>query len=285
MFEAAYLCPMIKLGDYNELTILRSTSVGLFLGDDDVDDLLLPTKYVPESYEIGERIKVFCYLDHEERPVATTLEPFIKRNDFGYLRVAEVNQIGAFVDWGLEKHLLVPYKQQREKLKEGDWELVYCYLDDKSFRLVGSTRLDQFLDNSQLDLEEGQEVSLLFYRHTGLGWEVIVNRKYKGLVYSDDIFEAVKSGDARPGFVKQIREDQKLDIGLTPTGGKRRVDAAGKIHELLVEHDGYLPLHDKSSPDEIRNLLQMSKKTFKKAVGTLYREKKIELEEKGIRLR
>lgn len=275
---------MIKLGDYNELNILRSTSVGLFLGDDDVDDLLLPLKYVPEEYEIGDRIKVFCYLDHEERPVATTLEPFIKRNDFGYLRVAEVNQIGAFVDWGLEKHLLVPYKQQQEKLKEGEWELIYCYLDDKSFRLVGSSRLDQFLDNSELDLEVGDEVSLLFYRETGLGWEVVVNRKYKGLVFADDIFEKVKSGDARPGFVKNIREDQKLDIGLTPTGGKRREDAAGKIHDLLKAENGFLPLHDKSSPDEIRNTLKMSKKTFKKAVGTLYREKKIVIEESGIRL-
>jgi hypothetical protein len=275
---------MIELGNYNELTILRSTSVGLFLGDDDVDDLLLPSKYEPEDFEIGDKIEVFCYLDHEERPIATTLKPFIKRNSFAYLRVAEVNEIGAFMDWGLEKHLLVPYREQRNKMVAGSWEVVYCYLDEKSFRLVASSRLSKFLNNESVNLRVNEEVSLLVYRRSELGWDVVVNNMHRGLIFHSDVFQKIQVGDTLQGFVKQIRPDKKLDIVLQPIGLKALEPAADQIFQALQEQGGFLKLNDSSSPEEIRSVLSMSKKTFKKAIGTLYKDKKITLEDDGIHL-
>lgn len=273
---------MIQLGNFNTLKILRSTSVGLFLGDDDVDDLLLPNKYVPETYEIGDDIKVFCYLDNEERPIATTITPFVKRNEFAFLRVAEVNDYGAFLDWGLEKHLLVPYREQRFKMSAGSWHVIYCYLDEKSFRLVGSTRLNKFFDNDNLEVRINEEVNLLVYRKSDLGWDVIVNDKYRGLVFESDVFKDIAEGDQLVGYIKRIRPDNKLDITLQPQGAKVLEPAAAIIYEKLVAQDGYIRLHDKSSPDEIKEWFQMSKKTFKKAIGTLFRERKIEIKSDGI---
>jgi predicted RNA-binding protein (virulence factor B family) len=256
--------------------------VGLFLGDDDVDDLLLPNKYVPETYEIGDDIKVFCYLDNEERPIATTITPFVKRNEFAFLRVAEVNDYGAFLDWGLEKHLLVPYREQRFKMSAGSWHVIYCYLDEKSFRLVGSTRLNKFFDNDNLEVRINEEVNLLVYRKSDLGWDVIVNDKYRGLVFESDVFKDIAEGDQLVGYIKRIRPDNKLDITLQPQGAKVLEPAAAIIYEKLVAQDGYIRLHDKSSPDEIKEWFQMSKKTFKKAIGTLFRERKIEIKSDGI---
>ncbi|QBA64318.1 CvfB family protein [Muriicola soli] len=275
---------MIELGNYNELTILRSTSVGLFLGDEDVDDLLLPTKYAPEDFEIGQKLEVFCYLDHEERPIATTLKPFIKRNSFAYLRVAEVNEIGAFMDWGLEKHLLVPYREQRSKMVQGSWEVVYCYLDEKSFRLVGSSRLSKFLSNENTELSLNEEVSLLVYRRSDLGWDVVVNGSHRGLIFHSDVFQEISVGDKIKGYVKQIRPDKKLDIALQPIGLKALEPAADLIYQKLLHSDGFLNLNDSSSPEEIRSVFSMSKKTFKKAIGTLYKAKRITLEKDGIQL-
>ncbi len=165
---------MIELGNYNTLKILRETAVGLFLGDDDVDDLLLPLKYVPDDFNIGDDISVFCYLDHEERPIATTLKPLIKRNSFGWLRVAEVNEFGAFLDWGLEKHLLVPFREQQTKMIEGESYVVFCYLDEKTFRLVASSRLNKFAKNEEISLNPKDEVDLLVSRQSELGWDVII---------------------------------------------------------------------------------------------------------------
>lgn len=273
---------MIQLGNFNTLKILRSTSVGLFLGDDDVDDLLLPNKYVPETYEIGDDLTVFCYLDHEERPIATTITPFVKRNEFAFLRVAEVNDYGAFLDWGLEKHLLVPYREQRFKMTAGSWHVIYCYLDEKSFRLVGSTRLNRFFDNDNLEVRINEEVNLLVYRKSDLGWDVIVNDKYRGLIFASDVFKEVAEGDQLVGYIKRIRPDNKLDITLQPQGAKVLEPAAAIIYEKLVAQDGFIRLHDKSSPDEIKEWFQMSKKTFKKAIGTLFRERKIEIKSDGI---
>ncbi|UCD59855.1 MAG: GntR family transcriptional regulator [Flavobacteriaceae bacterium] len=273
---------MIELGNYNTLKILRETAVGLFLGDDDVDDLLLPSKYVPDDFRIGDDINVFCYLDHEERPIATTLKPLIKRNSFGCLRVAEVNEFGAFLDWGLEKHLLVPYREQQTKMIEGESYVVFCYLDEKTFRLVASSRLDRFTKNEEIVLNPKDEVDLLVTRQTELGWNVIINNKYKGLVFKSEVFQPMKVGASLKGYVKKIREDNKIDISLKPIGHMSLEPAAKQIFQQLDEAGGYIPLHDKSSPKEIQQMFQMSKKTFKKAIGTLYRERKIEIKSDGI---
>ncbi|WP_289064099.1 S1-like domain-containing RNA-binding protein [uncultured Zobellia sp.] len=273
---------MIELGNYNELEVLRDTSVGLFLGSTTGTEILLPNKYVPKTIDIGDMIKVFCYLDHEERPIATTLTPSVIRNKFGFLQVAEVNKIGAFMDWGLEKHLLVPFSEQRDKMKEGQWYVVRCYMDEVSFRLVGSNKIDKFLSNDKLAVRERQEVDLLFTRLTDLGWEVIINDQHKGLVYSNEIYKHVAVGDRTKGYIKNIRPDNKLDISLQPIGEKLLEPAAEAIYKKLMAHGGYLALHDKSDPKLIKRELQMSKKTFKKGVGTLYRERKIEIKDDGI---
>ncbi|WP_036153636.1 CvfB family protein [Maribacter forsetii] len=275
---------MIELGRINNLEILRDTSVGLFLGDEEGNDVLLPNKYVPTAYEIGEKISVFCYLDYDERPVATTLEPDIMLGEFRLLQVAEVNEFGAFMQWGLEKHLLVPFREQRVKMKEGQWYVVHCYLDNRSGRLVASNKLDKFLNNDTIDLKEWEKVDLVVTRQTDLGWEVIVNEKHKGLVYFNEVFKPINIGDVIPGCIKTIRKDNKLDISLQPLGAKVLEPAAKKIYEVLVESGGFLGLHDKSAPEEIRDVFQMSKKTFKKGLGTLYRERKIKIESDGITL-
>ena len=273
---------MIYLGKINRLEILRDTSVGLFFGDNEGNDVLLPNKYVPESYELGDSIEVFCYLDYDERPVATTLEPYIMLGEFRLLQVAEINAFGAFMEWGLEKHLLVPFREQRTKMKEGQWYVVHCYLDERTGRLVGSNKLDKFLNNDNLQLKEWEEVDLVVTRQTDLGWEVIVNEKHKGLVYFNEVFKSINIGDVIPGCVKTIRKDGKLDISLQPLGKRVLEPAANKIFEVLKQNGGFLKLHDKSDPDTIRDIMQMSKKTFKKGLGTLYRERKITLEENGI---
>ncbi|SHK61415.1 CvfB family protein [Maribacter aquivivus] len=275
---------MIELGRINNLEILRDTSVGLFLGDEEGNDVLLPNKYVPTTYEIGEKIKVFCYLDYDERPVATTLDPDIMLGEFRLLQVAEVNEFGAFMQWGLEKHLLVPFREQRVKMKEGQWYVVHCYLDERSGRLVASNKLDRFLSNDTIDLKVWEKVDLVVTRQTDLGWEVIVNEKHKGLVYFNEVFKPINIGDVIPGCIKTIRKDNKLDISLQPLGTKVLEPAANKIYEVLVESGGFLGLHDKSAPEEIRDVFQMSKKTFKKGLGTLYKERKIKIESDGISL-
>lgn len=275
---------MIELGNYNTLEILRDTSVGLFLGDGEGTEVLLPNKYVPEIYEIGDEITVFCYLDHEERPVTTNIKPYIIRNTFNLLRVVEVNNIGAFMDWGLEKHLLVPFSEQRTKMQTGQSYVVYCYLDDKTQRLVASNKLDKFIDNEVLTVSDWEEVDIIVTRLTDLGWEVIINNKHKGLVYLNEIFKKLSVGDKMKGYIKGIREDNKIDVSLEPIGYKSAEPAANLIYEHLTKAGGFLPFHDKSDPEDIKYAFELSKKNFKKGIGTLYRERKIDIKEDGIYL-
>lgn len=275
---------MIKLGSYNTLKVLRNTSVGLFLGDADVDDLLLPRKYAPEHAKIGEELEVFCYLDQEERPVATTQRPFVTRDSFAYLEAVQVNDIGAFLDWGLDKHLLVPFREQRDKMEEGRRYVVYCFLDPKSQRLVGSSRWSKFVDNTALEVTPRQKVELLIARKSDLGWDVIVNNKHRGLVFQNQVHRELHVGDRLSGYIRQIRTDQKLDVVLEPLGQAKLEPAAEKVYQELQDKGGVLKLHDKSSPELIQRELQMSKKTFKKAIGNLYRAKKIEIRDDGIYL-
>ncbi|MGB5369149.1 MAG: S1-like domain-containing RNA-binding protein [Flavobacteriaceae bacterium] len=275
---------MIELGNYNTLEIVRDTSVGLFLSSETGAEILLPNKYVPKIFEIGDKLNVFCYLDHEERPVATTLTPFVRRNTFGFLKVIEVNKIGAFLDWGLEKHLFVPFREQRDKMKEGQWYVVHCYMDEQSFRLVGSNKIDRFLNNDNLTVKPWEEVDLMVTRLTDLGWEVIINDKHRGLVYSNEIFKRIAVGNRLKGYVKTIRPDNKIDISLEPLGQNVLEPAADKIYATLKHHGGFLPLHDKSDPKEITKQLEMSKKMFKKGIGTLYKARKIDIKNDGIYL-
>jgi predicted RNA-binding protein (virulence factor B family) len=275
---------MIKLGEYNYLEILRETEPGLYLGDEEENVILLPHKYKPEEYTIGEKIKVFVYLDNEERPIATTLDPFLQLNTYGYLHCSDVTKYGAFMDWGLEKQLFVPFKEQARPMKKGNWYIVYLYIDEKTQRLVGSSKTNHFLQNDTLTVETFQEVDILVTHITDKGANVIINGQHKGLIYIEDIFEDIRTGDKLKAFVKKIRPDHKIDVVLQPPGYRSIEPNANYIREELEAAGGFLPLHDKSDPEEIKNLLGMSKKSFKKAIGTLYKDKQIAIKEDGIEL-
>ncbi|KQC29276.1 S1 RNA-binding domain-containing protein [Flagellimonas eckloniae] len=275
---------MIELGNYNVLKVLRSTSVGLFLGDAEGTEVLLPNKYVPNDFEIDGDLKVFCYLDSNERPVATNLEPYVTRNNFAFLEVVEVGSYGAFLDWGLEKHLLVPFREQGVRMEEGKKYIVHCYLDEETFRLTASSRLNRYLSNVDFNIEVNSEVDLLVSRKTPMGWEVIIENKFKGLVFDSDVFKAIAVGDRLKGYIKNIRQDNKIDVSLQQIGAKMLEPTAEMIFEKLKAEGGFLALHDKSSPEEIKELLHLSKKAFKKAIGTLYKERKITIANDGIYL-
>ncbi len=273
----------MKLGEFNTLIIDRLTKVGLFLTDN-TNDVLLPLKYIPKDYKIGDEIKVFLYLDHEERPVATTLEPYIIINDFAFLRVNYTNSFGAFLDWGLEKDLFVPFKEQARPMEQGKRYLVHAYLDDKSDRIVGSSRVNKFLDNSELDLQQGDEVDLIISHITDLGTNVIINKKHKGLMYSNEIYEDLRIGDKHKGYIKTIRPDNKIDVSFQKIGVENIEPNAEVILKELKANKGFLRLNDNSHPEDIKTVLKMSKKSFKKAVGLLYKDKIIEIKEDGIYL-
>ncbi|MFI2742335.1 S1 RNA-binding domain-containing protein [Zhouia sp. PK063] len=275
---------MILIGEFNTLEILRHTSVGLFLGDTEGNDVLLPNKYVPEEYEIGDKLKVYCYLDHEERIVATSLTPYILLNDFALLRVDQVNKFGAYLDWGLEKQLFVPFKEQAVEMVEGNWYLVYLYLDDKTNRLVGSSKFNKFLKLADEDIKNFDELAIIVSRFIDLGVEVIINKKYKGVVYKDEIFQDLVIGQELKGVIKKVRPDGKIDVSLQQLGYKNIEPSSQKILDVLKDYEGFLPLHDKSDPEEIKETLEMSKKAFKKAIGNLYKQKMIAIKDDGIHL-
>ncbi|MBN1952925.1 MAG: GntR family transcriptional regulator [Bacteroidales bacterium] len=275
---------MIAIGEYNVLKIVRHTSVGLFLGDNDGDEVLLPNKYCPQDYQLGEDIRVFVYPDNQGLKIATNLIPKILLNEFCLLKVSAVNDIGAFMDWGLDKELLVPFKEQRQKLQEGRWYIIYLYMDEKTGRLVASNKLEKYLQNEELTVEEGQEVNLMVMQKTDMGFSVIVNHKHKGLIFQNEVFRSLNIGDKLVGYVKKIREDNKLDISLQTTSFKEYNDKNTQlILTALDENSGFIALTDKSLPEDIYDLLGISKKAFKKSIGTLYKLKKIILEQEGIR--
>lgn len=275
---------MIELGNFNTLEIVRKSSVGYFLSDEEGTEVLLPTKYTDPSSEVGEEVSVFCYLDHEERPIATNLRPLIKRNGFACLEVAALTEVGAFLDWGLEKQLLLPFREQLKPLEVGESVLVHCYLDPKSFRLLATMRLKSFFNVPEPVLPAGEQVQLLVARRTDLGWEVIVNQAHAGLIFHSDVFGNLASGMELEGFVHQQRADGKLDIRLRQQGIDGLQQQAEEIKERLLRADGFLPLNDKSSAEEIKNRLGMSKKSFKRATGILYKNRDIEFVDGGIRL-
>jgi len=276
---------VIEIGKYNTLRILRETSVGLYLGDESGEDVLLPNKYCPVDFKLDDEIEVFVYRDHEERKVATNITPKIFLNEFALLQVTAVTDVGAFLDWGMEKELMVPYREQRQKLEKGRWYVVYMDIDKKTDRLFASNKLEKHLKNDELTVEEGDKVNLVVMQKTDLGYTVIINNRHKGLVYENEIFKKLNIGDKLTGFVKEIREENKIDISLQPIGYRNAIDPNCElIHKKLAENNGYLAVTDKSSTEEISSQFGISKKAFKKAVGALYKQRKITIEPTGIKL-
>lgn len=275
---------MIHLGQINTLEILRETDHGAYLIDDEDNQVLLPNRYVPQEFKIYDKIDVFVYLDNEQRPVASTDFPYIKLGEFALLRCNQVNDHGAFLDWGLVKELFCPFREQAFKMKPGGWYLVRCYMDEKSERLVASSKTMRFLDNKDLTVAEFDEVELIVSHPSDIGMNVIVNGLHMGLIYKNNIFTDLSIGDRLKGVVKKIRPGNKLDIALGQIGYRNIEPNADLLMQELQDNSGYINLTDKSSPDAIKELLQMSKKNFKKAVGTLYRKRLIEIKEDGIYL-
>jgi len=251
---------------------------------DNIEEILLPTKYVPEGLEVGEVLDVFVYIDNEDRLICTTLKPEAYCDEFAYMKVKDVTKVGAFLHWGVEKDLLVPFKEQQTRMQVGEKYLVYVYLDDLTERLVASSNINRFLELDDIELEEGEEVQILIGNEGELGYTAIINDTYRGLLYKNEVFRKVSSGDRTKAFIKQIRPDNKIDLELERSGFGKIEPMGEQILKILQENDGFLPLHDKSDPEKIKSTLQMSKKNFKKAIGGLYKSRHIEITEKGIKL-
>ncbi|WP_149244511.1 S1-like domain-containing RNA-binding protein [Dyadobacter sp. 32] len=275
---------MLFIGKYNYLTIQRLTSVGMFLSDVEGEEVLLPNQYLTDEMQIDDTIKVFVYLDSEDRPVATTETPKIIRNEFAYLEVTDVTEHGAFMDWGLIKDLFVPFREQSTPMQVGEWHVVFLYLDQKSSRLLASTKVDRYLENDRLLVKEGDEVDLLIFRKTDLGYNAIVNQYHNGLIYGNEVFRELKVGDTLKGYVKKIRDENKLDISLQKTGFETVEPVGQQILDLLKKDNGFLNLSDSSSPEDIYSRLQISKKIFKKAIGGLYKQGLIKIADDGLHL-
>lgn len=275
---------MLHIGIKNTLRILRGTGVGMFLGDEEGNDVLLPKKYVPANAIVGDDIEVFIYRDSEDRIIATNLEPKIQLNQFACLQVKSVTAIGAFLDWGLEKDLFVPFREQNKKMEEGRWYAVFLYLDEETDRLVASCKVNRYFEKENIDLKIGQEVDLLIFEETDLGLNAVINNKYKGLIYENEIFQRIKIGTRTKGFVKNLRDDNRVDLSLQKQGYANVEPNAERILEKLKTNNGFLDVTDKSDSNYVMYQLEMSKKTFKKAVGALYRQKIIRIEDDGIYL-
>ena len=275
---------MINIGEYNTLTILREKEPGLFLSDEEDNEVLLPNRYVPKEFKIWDKLEVFVYLDNEERLVAVTDQPYIKKGDFAVLRCNQVSEHGAFLDWGMVKELFCPFREQAFKMKKGGWYLVYCFVDEKSERLVASSKTNKFLSNQELTVEQFEQVDLIVSHPSEIGMNVIVNKKHLGLIFNDNIFQDLSVGDKLKGIVKKIRKDNKLDIALGEIGYRNIEPNAEAIMAELEDNRGFINLTDKSSPEDIKEILQMSKKSFKKAIGSLYKQKLITIKEDGIYL-
>ncbi len=275
---------MIEIGDYNVLLTHEKIDAGMLLihpesepDERDLQKILLPNAYVPKELGLNEAIQVFIYLDSEDRIIATNLSPLITVNTISFLQVKEVNTIGVFVDMGLAKDLLIPYNQQATSLTEGKSYLVHMYLDEVTSRLIGSTKINQFLSNDEILVTEGEEVNLLVSNKTNLGFNVVVNKTHLGLVFHSEIFREISTGDKLVGFVRSVRKDNKLDISLSKAGESRTDSDTDLILEYLRNNNNSMTLTDKSSPDEIYKAFNMSKKSFKKALGSLYKSRLVEI--------
>ncbi|NJN28627.1 MAG: GntR family transcriptional regulator [Cyclobacteriaceae bacterium] len=275
----------MKIGEINSLKVARDTPHGLFLEDEEGDDVLLPGKYLKGDEKPGDTLEVFVYNDSEDRMVATTETPKIKLDQFAALKVVDVTKNGVFLDWGLEKDLLVPFKEQNKKMQLGNTYVVRMYLDEDTDRLVATAKVKKFLSNELLEVQEKDEVQLLVFQQSDLGYEVIVDEKHTGLIFRNEVFAPIQIGDRLTGYIKKIREDGKIDVSLQPEITTHIQNCNDDILKILQANDGVLKLSDKSSPEEIYEKLNISKKAFKKSIGNLYKLGKIEIDNEFIRLK
>ena len=274
----------VKLGKYNQLEVVKTVDFGVYLDGGDDGEILLPTRYVPEGCKPGDVLNVFIYLDNEERLVATTLEPYVQVGEFACLEVAWVNEYGAFLDWGLMKDLFVPFREQKMKMQKGHRYVVHAHVDEDSYRIMASAKVERYLSKELPEYQPGEEVEVMAWQKTDLGYKVIVDNKFGGLVYQKEIFKPLEPGMRMQAFVRQVREDGKIDLTLQKDGLQKVGDFAEILLQYIKDNGGHTSLNDKSAAEDIYDTFGVSKKTFKKAVGDLYKKRLVILVEGGIQL-
>ena len=279
---------MIKLGDYNLLKIVKSVDFGLYLDGDEAGEILLPQRYVTPQMRVGDEIQVFIYLDQDERPVATTETPLAKVGDFACLEVAWTNEYGAFLRWGLMKDLFCPFREQKMRMERDKSYIVYVKIDEDSYRLMATAKVDKYIALPPLhgegSLKHGTAVDVLIWQKTDLGFKCIVDNRYQGQLYDDQVFQQIHTGDRLTAYIDHVREDGKIDLTLQPTGRRHTLDFAEVLLRYLYEHDGHCELGDKSPAEAIYARFQVSKKAYKKAIGDLYKRRLIQITDDGIAL-
>ena len=274
----------IELGKFNQLEVVKEVDFGLYLDGGEEGEILLPTRYVPEGCQVGDMLNVFLYLDIDERLIATTLTPLVQVGQFACLEVAWVNQFGAFLNWGLMKDLFVPFSEQKMKMQVGRKYVIHAHLDDESYRIVASAKVERYLSKDIPDYAPGTEVDILIWQKTDLGFKAIIDNKHSGLLYENEIFCTLETGMQMRAFVKQVREDGKVDLILQKPGFEKIDDFSKTLLDYIKEHGGRIHLNDKSPAEDIYDTFGVSKKTFKKGVGDLYQKRLISLQENGITL-
>jgi len=275
---------MAELGKYCELKVLKELDFGVYLDGETLGEILLPIRQVPPGTKIGDIIEVFLYKDSEDRLIATCKEPFAVVGEFAVLKVISVNKVGAFLEWGLDKHLLVPFREQKQDMEDGKYYLVYIYVDFESQRIVASSKLDKFLDNVPPEYTVGQEVDVLISNQSEIGYVAVINNLHSGLIYKNEVFRPLERGQKLKGYIKKVREDEKIDLSIYKPSYEKVDEFQHQIIEVLEKNGGFLAVGDKTEPGAIYKLFGFSKKTFKKAIGALYKQHQIVIENDGIRL-
>jgi len=275
---------MAEIGKINNLQVVKSLDHGIYLDGGDLGEILMPRRYVPENCEVSDALDVFIYLDSADLLLATTETPYVMVGECAYLKVIDVNQAGAFMDWGLPKDLLVPYGEQISPLKIGQSYTVLAYLDENTNRIAATQKLDSHLSEEAQYFKPGQAVDILIFGKTELGYKAVINNTHIGLIYKNEVFQTLTHGEKLKGFIKTIREDRKIDLCLQLPGKDARDDLNTRILDHLKKNDGESTLTDKSSPDDIYQCFAVSKKNYKKAIGTLYKKRLIRIEDAKITL-
>ncbi|WP_111979140.1 CvfB family protein [Algibacillus agarilyticus] len=276
---------MATLGSFNTLTVIKSVEFGFYLDGQDLGDILLPNRYAPKDLQVDDQLDVFIFLDSEDRLIATTQRPRAAVGEFAFLNCVDVNSVGAFLDWGLPKDLMVPFSEQRQKMQPNNGYVVFVYIDKVDQRITATAKVNKHLAESGVGLQSGAEAKLLVAEKTDLGYKCIVNNHCWGMIFDNDLNgEQLKLGKRIKGFIQRVRPDGKVDLSLRKQGYETLGPLAEKILQALSENKGYMAISDKSSPDVIRSLFKCSKREFKMAIGSLYKSKKIELDKTFIRL-
>lgn len=274
----------LRLGEMNRLRVVKRTAFGFYLDGGEMGEILLPAKEAPEELRVRDEVDIFLYLDQEERLVATTLRPKALVGEFACLKVAWVNNFGAFLEWGLMKDLFVPFREQRHKMQRGEWHIVHVHLDDTSHRIVASARLEHYLSHEAAPYSEGDSVQLMVWQRTDIGYKVIIDSRYQGLLYQDQIFTPLHIGQQIEGYISRMREDGKIDCALQPVGRKKIDSFVDVLLQRIKDEGGLLPMSDKTPAEQVYMSFGVSKKVFKQAVGALYKERKITITPEELRI-